>query len=361
VRLTVAAVPVVLWQGYIARVEADPTSRHPAYAYQRAAYLYHNVSYATNIRLREPFLPERGTISVSEGAWRFVRNLRSLPASLGEVVSTDRQSWEGLVGLARRLPLVRRLSPVVAVDGALSLFGTLAIFGIGVLVYRHERLVSLLLVAYVLVVCVTPWPGQWSRYLGPVAPLLVLAAIQGALSLQGRVGRSRTERRRLGGTTAVEIAIALVLGLNLVALVWTHLTHFQRVEYLGRHGEPVAYRLYAYRSTYSTFDTGLDWLRQHAAPSDIVATTMPHWVYLRAGLRAVMPPAGTDPGEILRLLDSVPVTYVMAGGSSAVIWARGDAFPAVRRAPDVWAPIYASPDGELTIYERTRRPSPSSP
>jgi hypothetical protein len=97
---------------------------------------------------------------------------------------------------------------------------------------------------------------------------------------------------------------------------------------------------------------GLDWLRPRAHSSNIVATTMPYWVYLRTGLRAVMPPADTDPEEVLRLLDAVPVRYVMAGGSTAIMWGERHVYPAVRGAPERWAPIYTSPAGDLVIYER---------
>jgi hypothetical protein len=115
------------------------------------------------------------------------------------------------------------------------------------------------------------------------------------------------------------------------------------------------YRLFFYRDRFRAFDAGVDWLMQHAQPTDIVATSMPHWVYLRTGLRAVMPPAEGDPSRTLALLDAVPVTYVLAGGSSAIRWAHELAFPAVRAMPEAWTPVYAAPGETLVIYRRLGR------
>ncbi|HSF01448.1 MAG TPA: hypothetical protein VLA62_00465, partial [Solirubrobacterales bacterium] len=179
VRLLVAAIPVLAWHGHIARVERDPGYARPAYAYQRAPYLFNNVSYATNIRLKDPFRPALGMASIPEAAWRSVRNLPSLPSALGEVVSTDRRSWELVFAPARLPSLVGRRVPALMVETVLVGLGTLALVGIAVLVRRREHLVSLLLFATVLAACSTPWAGQWARYLSPIAPLVMLAAIEG--------------------------------------------------------------------------------------------------------------------------------------------------------------------------------------
>jgi hypothetical protein len=57
VRAVVALVPIAAWQGYIHAVETSPSYRHPAYSYQRDPTLFYNVSYATNVTLRDPFRP----------------------------------------------------------------------------------------------------------------------------------------------------------------------------------------------------------------------------------------------------------------------------------------------------------------
>ena len=95
-RGVIAAIPLVAWQSYIARVQASEEFRHPAYAYQRATYQFYNVSYAENIRLIDPFRPELGLASPVDLARRMVGNLAALPASIGESVTAPYRFWESL-------------------------------------------------------------------------------------------------------------------------------------------------------------------------------------------------------------------------------------------------------------------------
>ena len=50
--------------------------------------MFYNVSYATNVALRDPFTPEKGAVQPLR---RFVRNLTDLPASLGDEARHLRQ------------------------------------------------------------------------------------------------------------------------------------------------------------------------------------------------------------------------------------------------------------------------------
>ena len=53
------------------------------------------------------------------------------------------------------------------------------------------------------------------------------------------------------------------------------------------------------------------WIDAHAPPDAIVATTSPHLCYLLTGRRAVLPPMEIDPVHARRLLEAVPVSYVI--------------------------------------------------
>ena len=68
-------------------MERSEEYRNPAYAYQRAAYLFYNVSYPRNIALRDPFTPEKGHVQ-----WlrRIARNLTDVPVSVGETLTIPR-------------------------------------------------------------------------------------------------------------------------------------------------------------------------------------------------------------------------------------------------------------------------------
>ena len=351
VRLAVCAVPVLGWHTYVVLVEASPSYHNPAYPYQRAAYLYHNVSYATNLSLKDPFVPELGAITAGAAVRRYVLNLRELPATLGEAVSAPRAVWRDLLQMARKLSGLADTLPEWPIDATLILLGALVLGCLAVLAAGGQRIITTYLVGYILLVATTPWLGNWPRYWAPITPLLVLAVSQSVQVLHGLRGRNR-EPRPTGSRPPVGVILAVLLMFNVVGLVAVHRAHFQRVQYEAIDGRTVMYRLFFYGDRFKVFDAGVDWLIQRAQPADIVVTSMPHWVHLRTRLRAVMPPADPDPNEVLRLLDSVPAKYVMAGGSTAVIWGGKHVFPAVREAPDRWSPVYADPRGALVIYQR---------
>jgi hypothetical protein len=351
-RVAVSAIPVLGWHTYVALVETSPSYQKPVYPYQRAAYLYHNVSYATNVSLKDPFVPELGTNTAGAAVRRYLLNLRELPATLGQAVSAPRAVWRDLLEMARKLLGLPNILPEWSIDATLTLLGALALGGIVVLAAGGQRVITTYLVGYILLITMTPWLGNWPRYWAPVTPLLVLAVSQSVQALHGlrdRVGGPPPSRNR----PLVGVILAALLIVGVVGLVGLHRAHFQRVQYQTIDGRTVTYRLFFYRDEFKVFDAGLDWLIQRAQPDDIVVTSMPHWVHLRTRLRAVMPPADPDPNEVLRLLDSVPARYVMVGGSTAVIWGHKHAFPAVREAPDRWSPVYTDPGGALVIYQRS--------
>ena len=130
---------------------------------------------------------------------------------------------------------------------------------------------------------------------------------------------------------------------------------YQRVRYQTLTRQEVDYRLFFYDSGYKSLDAGLDWLKGRAKPDDIVAGSMPHWVYLRTGLKAVMPPWETNPRTAQNLLDSVPVTYIVLDTGSGSKLARDYMMPLVRNAPQILEDrSIRMKKARSAIYERLR-------
>src|SRR5262249_23835805 len=75
------------WAGFIHHVEAGEEYKHSFYSYQHADYAWSNVSYARNLRFKDPFSPELGCATWRDKALRFFRNSIVMPRSLGEAVS----------------------------------------------------------------------------------------------------------------------------------------------------------------------------------------------------------------------------------------------------------------------------------
>lgn len=146
--------------------------------------------------------------------------------------------------------------------------------------------------------------------------------------------------------------VALIVSVQLASLNDFFRDRHRKVEYVDRSGTLVRYRLFYYRKAYRALDAGLDWLRQHAKPTEVIVSSMPHWVYLRTGMKAVMPPFETDARKAQALLDAVPATYLIIDGRTGS-FTREYGLPAVKAAPERWQLIYSSQAGELAIYRRS--------
>jgi hypothetical protein len=354
VRIAMALLVVGGWQARIAAEEADGSYARPAYPYQRAEYLFYNVSYARNLALLDVERPDLGHLSVPRLAERFGRSLVTVPIRLAEAVSAPRENWDKLIQGVRKVPVVGRHIPRRLIDLALVVLGALVIGGLVKQLVDGDRIMPLYVGGYVALLCITPAAWESARYLLPLAPFLVLALWECMLAL--RRGLQSRVRPAVGRwvSLAPGVSAALLLGVQVVSLADLFQERHRPVAYQDRSGAMVRYRLFYYREAYRALDAGLDWLRQQARPTEIIASSMPHWVYLRTGLKAVMPPFERDPRRVQTLLDSVPVSYLIVDGRTGS-FTRRFGLPAVQAAPALWRLVYSSREGELEIYRRLPR------
>ncbi len=186
-----------------------------------------------------------------------------------------------------------------------------------------------------------------------LSPLLVSSAFV-ALDAAHRVGATLPTAARSIGAIAVAALSGFVVALSVVAALHIHRSDLQPVVHDDWNGHRVEYRLFSYQN-YHAFDRGLEWLKHHAATSDVVASTTPQWIYLRTGLKAVFPPFEQDAVVARDLLDGVPVRFVVIAD-----WLSQDrALPIVRSDPLSWRVAYA--EGDFVIYERLRNRSGEAP
>jgi hypothetical protein len=220
--------------------------------------------------------------------------------------------------------------------GALWISG-LALVGGGVVVQllRGNWPAPVYLLVYLGALSVTPFPGQYPRYLAPVAALPVLSA----LVLLGT----------RGARTAL-VAAATTLVLQVAVVTHAYAREYQPVSYRDVCNLPVAYNLFYYGPAERGFDEAVDYLQSHAHAPQIVAAGTPHWVFLRTGLRAVMPPFEHDASKAQRLLETVPADYLLVGRD--VVGSERFMTPVVQMFPDRWERVYASTVGGWTVYRR---------
>lgn len=380
-RLSIALVPVIAWQVYVKRVEASVAYREPAYAYQRALYQFYNVSYAENIlKLKDPFIPELGPAGTFDLALRVGKNLPRLVTSLGEVLTGGSGFWLGMTNLP---PGSADRQVVLVLAHLLSgLVGVLMLAGILRWALRGAWLLFLYLTASLALVSLTPWPEQFTRYLIPLQPFLLLALIEllGAVRASASSAAGKPERgsgvaphaTETGGQASVGEPPAEWTALGKWALgrfgsaalaAGLLLTAHDLIRALqNRQDEGAVYagpnqtspgQLFYYGREWREFDMAVHWLREHAASDAVVATSSPQWVYLNTGLKSVMPPYEKDRTRAHQLLRDVPVTYVLIDDLGFLDVMRRYALPAVRARPDQWKLVHTVPRSQSKYRGRT--------
>ena len=346
-RAAVCMLPVIGWQLYIRQVQASPEYGQSAYAYQRAPYQYYNVSYLENIRYVDPFVPELGVVSPIGWAARMSSAMVRMPSSLGEAVSSRARWSESQLERfnAQALPLT---IPLWTVQVPLVVLGVLAIVGLALLARQGEWLIPLYVMGSTVIVGLTPWPGQFERYLAPLTPLLALAVVVSLLAV-----RSKLEKRtRRLGTLMLKTVLVGMLAQEGFALYKVYTKQHRPVKFLDAQDHRQEQRLFFYTEAWRSHDAALDWLRGVAHADDIVATSTPHWAYLKTGARAVLPPFEADVRTASRLLEAVPVKYLVVDSLEFVDVSRRYAAPVARAYQHDWKLVYSSPDSTSRIYRR---------
>jgi hypothetical protein len=343
-RAALALVPVLAWHAYVRGVTEGDAYRHPAYPYQRAPYQFYNVPYAQSLVLRDLSAPELGRASAGGLARRFLGNLLRMPRAVGEALSAPEAYWgwaaSVVSGGLRGVPVLP----------ALLALGGLSLAGLAVLAARRQWLVPTYAAVSLALTCLTPWPEQFWRYLMPLAPVLALALFVPLVACQDWL------RRRIGRPWGTACSVPAVAAAVLAVQLFTLAVHYRRfhndVPYRDAAGNERAYRLINYDADWRAFDAALDRLRERAGGRGVIATSVPHAAHLRTGLKAVLPPMEASPEEAQRLLDSVPVTYLVVEGAALPGFGRRYAAPVVERHPERWRLIDAVPGTGLRIYER---------
>jgi hypothetical protein len=315
---------------------------HPAYPFQRAPYQFYNVTYAENIGLVDPFRPALGRASSGELAARLLTNAASMAVRVGEGALADPIFFERMLRRiddelgAVEVPQWPALIPSTVLSAWIML-------GIAHLVRRREWLLASYILGTLGLICLTPWPSQFPRYLAPLTPFLgvclSLALLEASPFMAGRAIQKLVVGMLAGGVLATQAYVAYAV----------YRYEHPKVRWEGR--PPIAaFRLFFYDDSWRSFDACLDWLKAHATAGEVVATSVPHHAYLRTGLKAVMPPMEVEVAEAQRLLDAVPVRYIIVDNFESPDMARRYAAPVVRSRPDLWE--LASPLGGSRIYRR---------
>ena len=328
--LVLVAIPVVAWSTWIKTAESSPEYQHPAYAYQTAPYVYFNVSYAKNIlTLKDPFDPQSGPLTRAGLVRRVGSNLRELPLRIGQSLG----SWESPAGVSIGL-------------GVLSMAGLVA------LLLRGQFIIVCYVVLSLAAMALTPFRAQFVRYLLPLTPFFTLGLFL-ILALAARQVRRRFHNLPARfGHAAIGAVVATIAVLEWQGLRELYEHHDLAYAQTRPHGHD---RFFFYAPLGAEYDQALAWLEHAGRRTDVVAATDPQRVYLMTGMKAVLPPFELDGAQAQRLIDSVPVRYVIAEAAQAQpglgAYHRYTA-TLLDGNPDCWAPVWQSASGAIEVYER---------
>lgn len=343
-----AALPVITWQLHITRVQGSYEYRHPAYEYQRAPYQFYNVSYAENIGLISDRHVHLGALTA-----HLQSNLGPLITGLGESVSTSEYYWRHFLGdIQQSLTGRRGRHPVVTLLPILCL-SALVIAGLGILAIRRAWLMLLVPIVSIGLMWITPWPDQFLRYLMPVAPFLAIAALlplsQPRASQRLRPDIISVGRAALAGFVLLALTLQIYAAWQLFHQRWHDGANFAHASFTDGL-RPVGNYFYC-TPPWQAWEKAVAWIGANTPSDAIIATPQRHLCYLRTNRRAVLPPMETDATRARRLLESVPVSYVIVDETGEMaFFSRRYALPAVQGDPVNWSLVYSA--DQTQIYSR---------
>lgn len=299
----------------------------------------------------EPLRPEVGRASAMDLLGRVGSNLGDLAIAWGESVSIDRNWWQGETRKLNRM-LGRELLPLWAGDAALISLTMLILGGLMLLGSRRTWLIPIYVAMSIALFVVGPAPGSLKRYAASLAPFSAVALLALLTWVWGRLAQVEGWRRQIGRLAAAAVVV-VIIAQEVHTLRKSFRMLYHPATWVDGDGRRRTYPLLAYNRPWRLHDEALAWLRHHAKPGEVIATSTPHWAYLKTRLKTVQPPWEHDPGTAQRLLEAVPVDYLIIDNLLAYELgevARRYSIPVVQAFPERWKLIYAIADSGSRIY-----------
>jgi hypothetical protein len=211
-------------------------------------------------------------------------------------------------------------------------------------------MISLCIVCSLAVISLTPWSSQFSRYLVPLSPLLALSLFTSIFALDEQSRKVLSGKTKTAGLALTGAIVALTVTSEVITTSMMYKKFHPKVIYERPDGSKVVTRLFSYTDAYRALDAGLDWLRTTANHDDVLAGSMPHWTYLRTGLKSVLPPFEPDPVKAEHLLESVPVKYLILDQGLSLETKHYN-LSVIKMFPDRWTRVYS--DSMVTVSGET--------
>ena len=170
----------------------------------------------------DSFNPDSSNATALQLAQRFWGNIRGVVIDLGEAVSDSRGFWQYKLRRYYHIPLL--------------LLGGGILVGLVVLVRQGEVFIPVYIVMSVLLLCVTPWPEQFRRYLTPMMPFLLVSLFSGVLGMMNWIRMVQPSLPRIFSPVALGSVLVLIAYAEVNALLSMYRWHLDPVTSETRDG-----------------------------------------------------------------------------------------------------------------------------
>jgi hypothetical protein len=284
-------------------------------------------------------------------ARRIAKNGLLATPSIGDSISSNRADGGWILhwlndktGHTDKKPLI----PWRALLVGSILFGAITLAGAVCLLVRRQWFPPLYIAATIALICLTPWPEQYLRYLTSVSPFLALSFVTALIAARKYFAARPQRPLRVAGTRAAIILLSLAPVMEAFGIACIYKTGFRAPL------EPGKPNLFYVSDAWGGWSEAMRWVDANAGPDEVIVTANPHLLYLSTGRKAVMPPMEIDTAKALKYLDSVPVRYMIVGDFRFLNVDLRYAGPAVYKNQSAWKLVFTSSDKKTRVWERVR-------
>ena len=144
-----------------------------------------------------------------------------------------------------------------------------------------------------------------------------------------------------------------VVGLMVLCQIATAIHLFRSlspISYFDAAGHERIFKVLNYGREWHSLDYAFEWVRKNAPPAAVVGTIVPHLAYLRTGHKAVLPPFESNPEVASRLLDEVPVSYLVLDTFGRPGTTERYTAPIIAGRTHEWQLVFTAPDKQAQVY-----------
>jgi len=150
---------------------------------------------------------------------------------------------------------------------------------------------------------------------------------------------------------ATMVAVSVLLLLEGAVAIHV-LRHLSPISYFDAAGHERVFKAVNYGLEWHALDYAFEWVKENAPPTAVIGTIVPHLAYLRTRHKAILPPFESNTELEGRLLDEVPVSYLVVDTFGRPGTTERYTLPVIAQRPHDWQLVFTAPDSQAQVYAR---------